>query len=156
MAYFDNINPDLLDRIPLNANRILEVGCGSGALGCAYKLRNPSVEYFGIELDSNAAIQASKVLDTVYCVDVESEDWTRFDGVKFDCIVFGDVLEHLKEPWNCLKLLMLYLSDQGVILTCIPNIQHWSSFVNLLNGVWPIQAEGLFVVVGLVARPKRR
>ena len=69
MVYFDNINPDLLNRLPLNANLILEVGCGSGAC----KLRNYSIQYFGVELNSNAAIQASKALDNFYYVDAESE-----------------------------------------------------------------------------------
>ena len=53
--YFDNINQDLLDRIPQSASRILEVGCGSGALGAAYKTLNPISTYVGIEYVSQAA-----------------------------------------------------------------------------------------------------
>ena len=48
-SYYRNVNPDLLDRIPLNAQTVVEVGCGSGALGSAYKLRNPQVHYIGVE-----------------------------------------------------------------------------------------------------------
>ena len=48
-SYYRNVNPDLLDRIPLNIQAVLEVGCGTGALGGAYKLRNPQVHYIGVE-----------------------------------------------------------------------------------------------------------
>ena len=60
-SYYRNVNPDLLDRIPLNAKAVVEVGCGTGALGGAYKLRNPQVHYIGVEAMSEPAAQASGV-----------------------------------------------------------------------------------------------
>ena len=70
-TYYRNVNPDLLNRIPLNARTVVEVGCGSGALGAAYKLRNPSVRYLGIESMPGPAALASELLDDVICGDVE-------------------------------------------------------------------------------------
>ena len=64
-SYYRNVNPDLLDRIPLNAKTVVEIGCGSGALGGAYKLRNPQVYYIGVEAMSEPAAEASNVLDQV-------------------------------------------------------------------------------------------
>ena len=42
-GYHDRVNPDLLWRIPVTARTVLEVGCGSGALGQAFKARQPAV-----------------------------------------------------------------------------------------------------------------
>ena len=103
MSYYGNVNPDLLSRIPLSASRVLEIGCGSGSLGRAYKLRNPSAIYCGLELDSASAEQARHHLDHVVCVDVEAFDLAEEFDQLFDCIVYGDVLEHLKDPWTCLE-----------------------------------------------------
>ena len=61
--YYSNINIDLLDRIPLTAQRVLEIGCGTGQLGRAFKLRQPMVKYFGVELQEEAAAQADVILD---------------------------------------------------------------------------------------------
>ena len=41
MPYPDVANPDLLERMPLDARVVLDVGCATGALGAEYKRRNP-------------------------------------------------------------------------------------------------------------------
>lgn len=50
-AYYDRINHQLLESIPKNLGRIIEVGCGTGSLGAAYKQDNPNSEYIGLELN---------------------------------------------------------------------------------------------------------
>jgi hypothetical protein len=32
-SYYDRVNPDLLQRIPVTARTVLEVGCGAGPSG---------------------------------------------------------------------------------------------------------------------------
>ena len=60
-----------------------------------------------------------------------------------DCLIFGDVLEHLVDPWAGLARSARLVRDGGQILACIPNIQHYSVIVNLLRGRWDYQDEGL-------------
>jgi tRNA G46 methylase TrmB len=48
--YYRNVNLDLLNRIPEQATSVLEIGCGSGWLGAAFKAKNPSCQYFEIEI----------------------------------------------------------------------------------------------------------
>ena len=143
-SYYRNVNPDLLDRIPLNAKTVVEVGCGSGALGSAYKLRNPQVHYIGVEAMAEPAADASKVLDQV--IVGNAEDPLLFgDNVQdVDCLVYGDVLEHLVNPWDCLRRHLQLLSEDGLVVACIPNAQHWSAIANLLQGYWPLEDQGLF------------
>ena len=143
-SYYRNVNPDLLDRIPLNAQTVVEVGCGSGALGGAYKLRNPQVHYIGVEAMTEPAADASKVLDQV--IVGNAEDPLLFGGnvQNVDCLVYGDVLEHLVNPWDCLSHHLELLSEDGLVVACIPNAQHWSVMANLLQGQWPLEDQGLF------------
>ncbi len=62
-AYYEQANPDLLYRIPVNASVVLEVGCGGGALGAAYKAINPDATYVGLELMEQPAARARQRLD---------------------------------------------------------------------------------------------
>ena len=144
--YFGNVNHDLLNSIPLSASRVLEIGCGSGALGAAYKLLNPRSTYVGVEIVADVARSARERLDQVVCGDVEDPqlDMPLVDGEKYDCLVYGDVLEHLRDPWTVLQRHLGLLSESGVVLACIPNVQHWSVIANLLAGDWPLADQGLF------------
>jgi hypothetical protein len=65
------------------------------------------------------------------------------DHPSVDCLVFGDVLEHLVDPWAVLFDLAQLVREGGQILACIPNVQHYSIIVNLMRGKWDYQDEGL-------------
>ena len=60
-----------------------------------------------------------------------------------DCLIFGDVLEHMVDPWSVLARLSGWVRDGGQVLACIPNVQHYSVIVDLLRGSWRYQEEGL-------------
>ena len=143
-SYYRNVNLDLLDRIPLNAQAVVEVGCGTGALGGAYKLRNPQVHYIGVEAMSEPAAQASGILDQVIVGNAEDPHLFANKQPDVDCLVYGDVLEHLVDPWACLRRHLELLTEDGLVVACIPNVQHWSVIANLLQGQWPLEDQGLF------------
>ena len=63
--YPDQANNDLLERIPLSAGVVLDVGCHTGALGAAYRRLNPRALLLGIESDPAAAELAARRLDQV-------------------------------------------------------------------------------------------
>ena len=142
--YHDRVNPDLLWRIPVKARTVLEVGCGSGALGVAFKALQPAVTWIGIEAEPAAAALAQERLDLLLSGDVEDPDLVMPALPPLDCLVYGDVLEHLRDPWTCLQRQTAWLADDGVLLACIPNVQHWSALLQLLQGRWPRLDEGLF------------
>ncbi|MBU6419162.1 MAG: methyltransferase domain-containing protein [Proteobacteria bacterium] len=142
--YPDFANPELLDKIPLSARTILDVGCAQGALGADYLRRNPACRVLGIEMDEEAAAHARQRLSEVFVGDVE-KDPMPFDVPEgIDCIVYGDVLEHLSDPWTVLKEHAKYLSPQGTVLVCMPNVEHWSFAAKLLTGSFDYEDQGLF------------
>jgi SAM-dependent methyltransferase len=153
--YYNRVNPDLLRLIPPDARVVVEIGCGAGALAEAYRRVNPEVCYLGIEKHPEAAQAAGSAgrLDRVAVVDAETiepddlglpepDRQARTDrGV--DCLIFGDVLEHLVDPWSVLARLSRWVREEGQVLACIPNVQHYSVLVKLLYGQWEYQDEGL-------------
>ena len=118
----------------------------SGSLGRAYKEINPDVTYVGVELVDEPAKEAAKHLDIVIHQDVEQATNLNLpdEAQRFDCIIFGDVLEHLINPLSVLTKLSKLLNDDGIVLACIPNIQHWTAIASLLEGYWPEEESGLF------------
>lgn len=139
----DHFNPDLLKRIPINARSVLEVGCSSGALGAEYRRRNPACRYLGIDQDPDAAQLAATRIDQVALCDVQQVPLPFGDEV-FDCIVYGDVLEHLIDPWAVLRAQIQALKPDGTIVMCIPNVEHWSFTEALLRGSFDYAEAGLF------------
>jgi len=137
-------NPDLLTRIPWTARTVLDVGCGRGALAAAYRRINPRVRLLGIDKSIEAAEQAASYYDDMVAGDVEEEPlpFDLPDGL--DCIVYGDVLEHLGEPWELVRRHAAALAPDGVMLICVPNVEHWSFAARLLRGGWDYEPSGLF------------
>lgn len=146
-SYGDNLdsyNRDLLSMIPKNASRLIEIGCNAGALAAAYKKENANCHYLGIELSTEAGQSARQHCDSVLVLDVESvgaDFFKKFSDV--DCWIFGDVLEHLRSPWALLAKIRDVIPENGSIVACIPNAQHWSVQAKLSIGDFRYQDGGL-------------
>ena len=142
--YPDFANPELLEKIPLTARTIMDVGCAQGALGADYLRRNPACRVLGIEQDEAAAAHARTRIAEVFVGDVEKTPMPFEVPGGIDCIIYGDVLEHLTDPWALLKAHAAHLSPEGTILVCMPNIEHWSFAARLLTGQFDYDDQGLF------------
>ncbi|HEY3848692.1 MAG TPA: methyltransferase domain-containing protein [Acetobacteraceae bacterium] len=142
-AHSDQPNPDLLERIPLSARVVLDVGCGTASLSAAYRKRNPRARLLGIDKDPSVTALAVERLDELATVDVEDEPLPFDVPEGIDCIIYGDVLEHLRDPWAVLRRHAEALTPDGVILICIPNLEHWSFAERLLRGTWDYEPSGL-------------
>lgn len=142
-SYFKNMRSEVAALVDISAKSILDVGCGSGTLGTILKSIDPSRKVTGIEADSNAAKEASTVLDKVINADIESLNVPASIG-DFDCIIFADILEHLKDPLSTLRKLEVHLKKDGFIVCSIPNTRHFTAFFHLLLNGWEYKDSGLF------------
>lgn len=140
-SYYQGLNPYLLALIEPDAKHVLEVGCAEGNLGAAIKKRT-GAQVTGIEVYANPAEKAAEKLDRVIVGNIETLE-LDLPLASFDHILFGDVLEHLLQPWEVLEKLKPYLKPGGSILACIPNIGHISIIEGLLAGRWPYAPSGL-------------
>jgi 2-polyprenyl-3-methyl-5-hydroxy-6-metoxy-1,4-benzoquinol methylase len=122
--------------------RVLDVGCATGNL--AEVLAGRGCRVTGIEIDPEAARQAEKHCERVIVGDVESLDLgAELDEEDFDVIVFGDVLEHLKDPLQTLRRLKPLLHTEGYVIASIPNIAHGSVRLALMQGRFRYRSLGL-------------
>lgn len=140
-SYFACSRPDLLALVPRTARRVLDVGCGVGAFGASLKA-SQDASVCGIELNVEAAVAARERLDEVFTGDVEEISLPFHEG-HFDCIICGDVLEHLRDPQAFLRRARNWLAPEGLLVASIPNVRHHSVVGALLEGNWSYEPAGL-------------
>lgn len=141
-GYYENPRPEIARLVPSSAVVILDVGCGKGLLGTLLKAQTPGRKVFGIENVEAVAKEASRTLDGILVGNLETMAIT-FPAEFFDCMVFGDVLEHLVDPVAVLRKLSRHLKKEGTVVCSIPNIRHYTSFLKILSG-WEYDDYGLF------------
>jgi SAM-dependent methyltransferase len=140
---------DLIELIPHDARRILDVGCGVGKTGQLLREKGFE-EVFGVEVDPRAAQQAKPFYKEVIVGDMD-KDILPFAKGFFDCILYGDVLEHLIDPWRVLHSHRQILTDDGTIICSIPNIRYYRVLGSLIfNGRWD------YTRLGILERTHRR
>jgi 2-polyprenyl-3-methyl-5-hydroxy-6-metoxy-1,4-benzoquinol methylase len=140
-GYYESERRDLLVLVPEGAQRVLDVGCGEGNTGRALKAARPEVFVAGIEKEARVAEIAAAHLDDVQCVDLDTIPFGF--AQQFDCIICGDVLEHLKDPAVVLRQLHEALAEDGVLLWSVPNVRHYTIVAGLLLGEWEYQDSGI-------------
>ena len=125
--------------IPSGA-RVLDVGCGTGSVSRLI-IDACHCTVFGIEPDADRAAAASANGIEVVGAQLTEELIPQL-GL-FDVVLFADVLEHLVDPFETLRLAQKFLRVGGAIVASLPNIAHWTVRLNLLRGRFDYQPVGI-------------
>ena len=120
MSYYTKSRHELVDFIEYPPMCVLEIGCGAGDFGQLLKRRFNSF-VVGVEIETSIANLAREKLDLVYDKCFEELVAENAFEHEFDLIVLNDVIEHMQDPLNFLKLLEKVASSNGYCLCSIPN-----------------------------------
>ncbi len=141
-SYYAHTRLDMISMLDTIPETVLEIGCGTGNT-LRYLKQQGARETFGIELDSAMAEIAMRQVDHVAVGDIEAMEWPFADKL-FDCIILGDVLEHLCDPWNVLRTLSEFLISGGQVVVSLPNVRFYGVSIPLLfRGRWTYTEEGI-------------
>ena len=123
--------------------RVLDVGCAHGYLAGA--LRGQGCRVFGVERDAGDAERAREHCERVVEADLDVPGWSRdLADVRFESIVFSDVLEHLRDPASVLREALTLLDPAfGTVIASVPNVAHVSVRLELLLGSFRSEATGI-------------
>ena len=119
-----------LDRIAeyAGSGKILDIGCAMGFFLDAARERG--FEPYGVEFSTYSAEIARKKFgnDVIFHGTLEQSD---FNEDTFDVITMFDLLEHVRNPLNTLKIASRLLKRNGIIMITTPDL---SRFLRLLMG----------------------
>ena len=139
---YDGVNPIVFNNIPKSAKRILDIGCGSGALGRAIK-NVMDCEVIGITYSEAEAAIARDRIDKVIVADLNNIDFSPLDLGEIDCIICSHILEHLCEPQKLLQKLRLAFGESFKIIVALPNVLNWRQRLKFLRGEFRYTEGGL-------------
>jgi 2-polyprenyl-3-methyl-5-hydroxy-6-metoxy-1,4-benzoquinol methylase len=132
-AAYTGARPEIIERVAADRRNILDIGCSTGAIGHAIKVRDRAITVSGVEGNPDTAAVAQDVLDEVVVGDID--DWdtiaSRLTKAPFDCIVCADVLEHTRDPWRVLPKIAALLAPGGYLVVSLPNVGHYDTLINV-------------------------
>ncbi len=113
--------------------RVIDFGCATGYF--AQLLTQNGCEVTGIEVNVEAAKAAEQYCKKVIVADLDFISLIDIlPNQEFDVAIFGDVLEHLRNPWKLLAETRQFLKPEGYVVASIPNIAHGAIRLSLLQG----------------------
>lgn len=137
----NNSHASILRMVGFN-KRVLEAGCASGHVSKMLFAQGCSV--VGIEVDGEVVEPARAWVERVIVGDFDDPSlWDDLRGELFDVVLFGDVLEHLKDPLATLREAVKHLVPSGIVVLSVPNIAHADVKIALLKGSFTYQESGL-------------
>jgi methionine biosynthesis protein MetW len=129
---------NIYNMIPEGSKRILDFGCGNGALLFRLLRDKGCSELFGAEINAVQSATLREAGVTLINANIEG-DLTPFKRHTdfFDYIVMHDVVEHLYDPWFTLTKIRSLLSPGGKLLLATPNFHYWALQHEMMRGLFP-------------------
>ncbi|NNJ84397.1 MAG: methionine biosynthesis protein MetW [Gammaproteobacteria bacterium] len=118
----------------VSGSRVLDLGCGDGALLVHLRDRS-SVKGYGVEIDDQHITRCVAAGLNVVQGNLD-EGLSNFDANSFDYVIMTQTLQAVRSPER-LVLEMLRVGREGIVT--FPNFGHWSARIQIaLQGKMPI------------------
>jgi O-antigen biosynthesis protein len=139
----DNNSVWMILRAIAPGSTVLEFGPAHGRM-TRYLKEQLGCTVYAVEGNPEAAAEAARYTTDILTGDIEGNAWyNRYKNLKFDHLLFVDVLEHLHNPLEILKLACSLLTESGTVLISVPNIGHNAVLMHLWQNSFPYQQHGL-------------
>ncbi len=118
--------------VPLGS-RVLDLGCGDGAL-LAYLQKNRHCTGYGIEIDDANVLACVQRGVNVIQLNLD-EGLALFDDASFDVVLQIDTLQHLRNA----EVMLRETARVGRLgIVAFPNFAHWPNRLSVLLGRMPV------------------
>ena len=126
----------LFRRYAPRARRLLDIGCGVGAIGRYLQDGLGAQEVYGVEISEKRMRAAQSLGVQAVQADLNSEP-LPFDDGSFDGVFCGEIIEHLTDTDHLLDEIGRTLSPRGVCVLTTPNVAMWPNRLALALGWQP-------------------
>jgi SAM-dependent methyltransferase len=132
-------NNQRLDKITsivqkMNPKKILDVGCGEGLL-IEKMASKVDAEYYGLD-----AYEKIDAINWQY-TSTDITERLPFESEQFDCVVLGEVIEHVPNTDFVIREIRRVLQDEGYLIISTPNLASWANRILLPLGLQPLFTE---------------
>lgn len=123
-------------------SKVLEFGCATGNM-TRYMTEEMGCDVCIVEIDQEAFNQAINFASNGICGDILEYKWLDKFNMKFDYVIFADVLEHLTKPQEVLEKTKEVLAYDGSVIISVPNIAHNDILIKLYNNEFEYTPTGI-------------
>ena len=117
-----------------DCNKLLDVGCGDGAL--FHLIKDKVNEYYGTDISKTALSLLKDKKVKTKTVNINTEK-LPFNDNMFDYTVCLDVIEHVFDPLNLVNELFRVTKPKGHVIISTPNIRYYKHILKLISGRFP-------------------
>ena len=129
----DTATMRIMARLVPEGSRVLDLGCGDGAM-LAYLQQARGCTGYGIEIDDTNVLACVKRGVNVIQLNLD-EGLSLFDDASFDVVLQIDTLQHLRNAEVMLRE-TVRVGHTGVV--AFPNFAHWPNRLSVLRGRMPV------------------
>ncbi len=122
----------LAERVPMGS-RVLDLGCGDGAL-LAYLQQHRACTGYGVELDDANVLACVRRGVSVLQLNLD-QGLSLFADQSFDVVLQIDTLQHLRNAETMLQE-TARVGRLGIV--AFPNFAHWPNRLSILKGRMPV------------------
>ena len=124
---------EALARLVPHGSRVLDLGCGNGAM-LSYLQRERGCTGYGVEIDdANVLACVQRGVDVIQ-LNLD-EGLTLFDDASFDVVLQLDTLQHLRNAETMLRE-TARVGRTGIVT--FPNFAHWPNRLSVARGRMPV------------------
>lgn len=131
-VYSNDGNSSVLQAVPSNARRVLDIGCGAGDNAKALSLRGITVD--AITLSESERLASQAYCDRIWIHNLESGLPSEAVASRYDAILCSHVLEHVCFPTSLLNDVRRCLQADGRLIVALPNLMWWKTRLALTMG----------------------
>jgi 2-polyprenyl-3-methyl-5-hydroxy-6-metoxy-1,4-benzoquinol methylase len=140
LTIYEGVNECVRSMVPPAAARILDLGCGTGAMGESLR-KDRERCVVGITYSHREAEMASHRLSQVICAELNNFDFSSLG--RFDCVILSHILEHMYSPEDLLERLKCGLGAESVVVVALPNVVWWKQRLEFMMGKWRYRDSGI-------------
>jgi methionine biosynthesis protein MetW len=129
----DRTTMSVIARLVPQGSRVLDLGCGDGAL-LEMLQRERGCTGYGVEIDDANVLACVKRGVNVVQLNLD-EGLNMFDDNSFDVVLQVDTLQHLR---NAETMLVETARVGRIGIVAFPNFAHWPNRLSILRGRMPV------------------
>lgn len=127
---------EMLDTLP--PSRLLDLGCSGGLF--AERARVAGHQVTGVDAVEVPGVRERT--DRFFLADLDAGIPAEAGG-RYDVVIAGDVIEHLRQPVAMLREVRRVLRPGGQLLLSVPNFGHWYPRLRVATGLFGYDRRGI-------------